>query len=372
MKQIFLKRMVTVALLMAIQIVLSRFLAIPSQLIKISLDFLPMAIVAMLYGPVWSSLAWGFCDLIGALLVPMGAYYFGFTLSALVNGLFFGIFLYQSDNKFVRVIAAILLPSLFVTLGLDTVWLHQLYGNPVPVILASRLTKVAVMIPIELLLILLVGRVLNEYIRKNNTIAVEKQQLRREAQRYYNGDFLGEREQISAAILKNITETDAYHDATTVFCYVGRPNEVDTAPIIHRAWADGKTVVTPLCERMPVMTARRVNSIDELFPGRMSILEPSMKCPMVMPDEIDLALVPLLMCDKRGFRIGHGGGYYDHFLANGNKIVKMAVCPEMMYRERLPHTSNDVRMDFVASENTIYKMGHDTDRGESRNILSKN
>ena len=74
--------MVQVAALIAIEIVLSRFCSIATPIVKIGFGFVPIAVCGMLYGPVWAGVAGGAADLLGAVLFPIGAYFPGFTLSA--------------------------------------------------------------------------------------------------------------------------------------------------------------------------------------------------------------------------------------------------------------------------------------------------
>ena len=117
---ITLRQLTVSALLIALDVVFTRVLAINTPLMKIGLGFTAVAVSAMLYGPLWAALTAGLGDLIGALLFPTGAYFPGFTLTAALTGLIFGLFLYRREGKWLRAFLAALTNSFFVTLALNT------------------------------------------------------------------------------------------------------------------------------------------------------------------------------------------------------------------------------------------------------------
>ncbi len=97
-----LKRLVTIALLIALQIVLSRFLSIQAWSIKIGFGFIPVVIAATLFGPVDAAIVGGMADLLGTLLFPIGPYFPGFTFTAALIGVIFGLLL-KNNPSFLRV-----------------------------------------------------------------------------------------------------------------------------------------------------------------------------------------------------------------------------------------------------------------------------
>ncbi len=89
------KVLVNVALLVAMEVVLARFLSINTPIVRIGFGFVPIAICGMLYGPMMAGVAGAMSDIIGAVLFPTGAYFPGFTVSAALTGIVFGLFLYN-------------------------------------------------------------------------------------------------------------------------------------------------------------------------------------------------------------------------------------------------------------------------------------
>lgn len=117
------------ALLVALDVVFSRVLAINTPLMKIGLGFAAVAVSAMLYGPLWAMLTAALGDLIGALLFPTGAYFPGFTATAALTGLIFGLFLYRREKSWLRAFLAALTNCLLVTFLLNTLMIAVFFRS---------------------------------------------------------------------------------------------------------------------------------------------------------------------------------------------------------------------------------------------------
>ena len=152
-----LRILVRVAVCVAIQVVLARFLAITTPVLRISFEFIPAALVALLYGPWWAMGASACADLLGALLFPTGAYFPGFTLSAALTGLAFGLFLYPCRKDWKHVLPPVLISTLLVNICLGTYWLTLLLDKGFLVMLPGRITKNIIMIPVEAIVIRLMA-----------------------------------------------------------------------------------------------------------------------------------------------------------------------------------------------------------------------
>lgn len=140
------------ALLIAAQIVLSRFLSVQTQVFKIGFGFVPIVLAAMLFGPLWAAAVAAISDVLGAVLFPVGAYFPGFTLTAVLVALVYGFFLYR-EQSLVRIVAAVLVISIPLHLFLNTFWISMLYSKAYWALLLSRMLQVAVMVPVQIVLI---------------------------------------------------------------------------------------------------------------------------------------------------------------------------------------------------------------------------
>jgi len=145
--------MVVMALLIALEIILTRFLSIETPTLRIGFGFLPVAIMAILYGPWWTGAAGIVGDLVGMTLMPKAAFFPGFTLTAFLTGVIFGFILYKKPVTWKRTMLAALAVNIICSLFLDTIWLSMMYGDSFLVLLPARLVKVIIMIPLETILI---------------------------------------------------------------------------------------------------------------------------------------------------------------------------------------------------------------------------
>lgn len=147
------KKLIQISLLIAIEVILTRFCSIQTPIVRIGFGFLPIAIIAMMYGPLSAGIAYAIGDLIGIVLFPTGAFFPGFTLTAFLTGVVYGVFLYNKPKTWFRIIGAVLTVCLVINLGLDTYWLSILMGKGYIALLPTRIIKAALMIPVQTLII---------------------------------------------------------------------------------------------------------------------------------------------------------------------------------------------------------------------------
>ena len=173
------KKIILTAILLATEIVLSRFLSIKTPLLKISFAFIPTMLCAIWLGPKWTVLLNVLGDLIGATLFPTGPYFFGYTVSTAVAGLIYGLLLYKKDENsytdkqfIIRLIIAVILVTCISNIGLNTLWISITTGKAYIVLLSTRIIKEIIMVPIHIVVILFLERLLrkpfNTYIRSES------------------------------------------------------------------------------------------------------------------------------------------------------------------------------------------------------------
>ncbi|MBR5269056.1 MAG: folate family ECF transporter S component [Anaerotignum sp.] len=150
-------RIVLMAMLAAIQIVLSRFLSINLWNLKIGFAFVPIALAGMLLGPMGAGLTGMVADLIGATLFPSGAFFPGFTLTAFITAFGYGFFLQKKQNM-PNILAAVLFSEIVGTLLLNTKWLSILYGTPFLPIFITRVGQAVGMGIVEVIVIRLLAK----------------------------------------------------------------------------------------------------------------------------------------------------------------------------------------------------------------------
>ena len=144
--------MVSCAALVAVAIVLSRFLSINTWNLKIGFTFIPIFLAGYLYGPAKGALVGGIADLLGAILFPIGAYFPGFTLTCALQGVTYGVFLRKKQTP-ARILTAVGIVQLILGLIVNTFWISVISGSPFKALLVTRLVQCLIMIPVEFVII---------------------------------------------------------------------------------------------------------------------------------------------------------------------------------------------------------------------------
>ncbi|MBQ4087504.1 MAG: folate family ECF transporter S component [Clostridia bacterium] len=140
------------AVLVALNIVITRLLSVDVGAVRIGLGFIPIALGSMLYGAVPGATIAVIADILGAILQGKG-YWIGFGLSAALMGLTYGWFLYGKEKTFRRISLCVILQAIFIDALLGALWYRIFGGTPFLAALGMRAVDAAVMIPVKILLI---------------------------------------------------------------------------------------------------------------------------------------------------------------------------------------------------------------------------
>lgn len=153
---------------------------------------------------------------------------------------------------------------------------------------------------------------------------------------------------IEKAIQDHIVRSTIFLRAKTVALYMPIRGEADVLPLLI---ASEKKIVFPkVNDNMLIFCPAK--SIDECCPGCYGIPEPS--SPPVRVDEIDLVVVPGVVFDHFGYRIGYGKGFYDRLIMKHPKMNTMGVCFDDFFVDRLPRDPWDVNVDSVVTQTGIF------------------
>ena len=143
-----------IGLLIALHLILTHFLAIQTPVVRISFGFVPAAMLGMLFGPWTAGIAGILSDLAGTVLLGgSGVFFPGFILSAFLGNFFFGLFLYQKPKTWKRIILAVVVITVFVNLGLNTLWIVMLYDQAARAIIPARLLQNLIVAPIQIIIV---------------------------------------------------------------------------------------------------------------------------------------------------------------------------------------------------------------------------
>ena len=113
---------------------------------------MPIAVAAILYGAVPAAIVAALGDFVGAILFPIGAYFPGFTLTAALTGVVLGLFLHKKQTA-LRILGAVAVNQLALSLLLNTLWISILYGSPFGPLFLTRIVQTLVLAPVQFLVI---------------------------------------------------------------------------------------------------------------------------------------------------------------------------------------------------------------------------
>ncbi len=173
-KSLSVKKLVITALLMAMSIVLTRYLGITTDLVKINFGFLPLTVAAILYGPVWGGCTFAVSDIVGMLIAGGGKTYFPlFTVSEFLYGVAYGLILHKREKSLKNVSLAVVLTTLVINLMITPVW-NMLYMKLIVgqtmtywAVVSVKILPAAILAPVKIASIYLLwryaGRSLEKY-----------------------------------------------------------------------------------------------------------------------------------------------------------------------------------------------------------------
>jgi 5-formyltetrahydrofolate cyclo-ligase len=150
-------------------------------------------------------------------------------------------------------------------------------------------------------------------------------------------------------IFNKVIKSEEYKYSQIIFVFVSFGSEVDTHKIIIKALEDKKIVCVPkVINKKEGMKSVAITSIQELERSKYGILEPRDLNNEVNPSSIDLVLVPGLLFDTTGGRIGYGAGYYDKFLkllTKESNIIGIGYKAQCI--DKVPMEEHDVFLDYI-------------------------
>ncbi len=161
-------------------------------------------------------------------------------------------------------------------------------------------------------------------------------------------------DRICRLFLSSIT----YRYAKILLLYAPTGDEIDIMPIARRALADGKAVAFPRCRPAECrMDYHFITSEDELKPGAYGIREPDEALPLYDPtaapaDDHPVCIVPGLVFDTEGYRIGYGKGYYDRYLVDFCGVRIGTVYSDFVL-PRLVRGRFDLAVDVLVTEKGV-------------------
>jgi len=151
-----------------------------------------------------------------------------------------------------------------------------------------------------------------------------------------------------AKLIEKIQELEIYRQARTVMIYSAMEDEIDLQALVQADLDSDfpKTWVLPRAIGSGRMLCFELDSYERTIESQYGIMVPPSTNRLVDPEEIDLVIVPALMFDTEGYRLGRGAGYYDSFLSK-HEIPTIGVSMAELVIDLLPHEEHDIKVNRV-------------------------
>jgi 5-formyltetrahydrofolate cyclo-ligase len=157
----------------------------------------------------------------------------------------------------------------------------------------------------------------------------------------------------SAEIKKKLFSLKEFINSQTIMFYTSIKSEVYTHDMITEALISKKVAIPVVDKVKDEISPSEIKDFSELSQGTFGILEPKKDfIRKILPEEIDLVIVPGIAFDIKGHRIGYGKGYYDRLLKK-TKAVKIGFAFELQIIDEVPKEAHDVPMDKIITEKRI-------------------
>jgi 5-formyltetrahydrofolate cyclo-ligase len=182
----------------------------------------------------------------------------------------------------------------------------------------------------------------------------EKKNVRREMKQLRASISTDEKYSLDVKMRENLFASDIYKNAELILTFISVGDEPDTREILKRVWQDGKAAAVPKCLPEHKMAFFVIESFDDCKDGAYGIPEPKSFCKEAnVNGQNVLCLVPGLAFDRKGTRLGYGGGYYDRFLKCHPDICALGYCAERFIIEEVPREETDIGLWGLITEKTV-------------------
>ena len=157
--------------------------------------------------------------------------------------------------------------------------------------------------------------------------------------------------ELSAQIVSNVENLEEFKQARRVMLYYPIHHEANLIELCNK-YADEKEFFLPVTHRHSI-EMRRYTYGDKLHRGSLGIPEPSGK---KYKGDVDLIIVPGLVFDHSGNRLGRGGGFYDRFLRHYDSVPQVGVGYDFQLSDTiLPTGIFDRRVSIVVTEKHVVR-----------------
>ncbi|QCI25042.1 5-formyltetrahydrofolate cyclo-ligase [Buchnera aphidicola (Rhopalosiphum padi)] len=163
----------------------------------------------------------------------------------------------------------------------------------------------------------------------------------------------------SNKILSTAFNCNLIYNAKNIACFLSFDGEINTYPLILKLWLKKKNIFLPIVSSIYSRKLFFVpfTSRSILYYNKYNILEPFYNVKdIILESDLDLIIVPLVAFDRKGVRLGMGGGFYDNFLMNWKikNFIPVGIAYDFQFVNYIPRQPWDISLPVVLTPNKIY------------------
>jgi 5-formyltetrahydrofolate cyclo-ligase len=179
---------------------------------------------------------------------------------------------------------------------------------------------------------------------------------KRVLRRYARGLPVAGSADTSTAVLRRLLGLPELERPRTVALYAAVGREVPTSGIRRALGERGARLAYPRVAEGGLVL-HQLDSHGTLRPGYRGIPEPAAEEPTVSPEEVDLFVIPGLLFDRAGNRLGRGGGHYDRLLAAARPGAnRIGLCYAEQVIESVPVDDWDRPLDLIVTDREVIRV----------------
>ena len=163
-KNLTVKFLVYGAVLIALNIVITRLFGYDAGPVRISFTFVPLSLGSIMFGPFWGAVLALIADVLGQFLKGSPPW-LGFCISTVLYGLSFGLFLYKKEKSLFKITLCVILQQIFIDAILGSFWFYHYMGTPFSAALLARGIDALCMIPVEIIVIKYMCKLLGDKLK---------------------------------------------------------------------------------------------------------------------------------------------------------------------------------------------------------------
>lgn len=185
-------------------------------------------------------------------------------------------------------------------------------------------------------------------------VRLEKREAREKYSALRDAVDIEQKKEYDRMICEKVVSLSSYRYADAVLLYYPARSEIDTSLIFEDAVRKGKKTAYPVCVGEGVMEYRFVEGPNDFVKGSFGLMEPReglqrfdknarMNC---------VCIVPAIVFDRRGYRLGYGKGFYDRYLQD-MKGTKLGLCYSFLVADSVPTGRYDLKIDTLVTEKGV-------------------